>query len=286
MLSGGQHPFPAASKEELLERQHEGAPNLRQKSSDVPRSVDAVLEKALQSDPDKRYSSGGELAQALIQALPSDDPHGTGSARRPRTPPSGARVAVPVADRAPQAVGRWKSVASFLWRATKWVGGKVVAATFILLLVALALIISSSFLLSNVLKQRLSVQEWYFNGWEDGGESVVLERYLNEPLEEAVEPYALGAVTDLHAEFRQPDLVELYGLLNQRSLVLRIRLETDGVVPQVQLQSFNDVPLFIVGGIISDGVNEGLRLSWEGAPVAVTRLAVREEKIHVTLEPR
>jgi hypothetical protein len=172
-----------------------------------------------------------------------------------------------------------------LWRATKWIFGKVVAAVVILLLVCLALLIGGTFLLGNVIEERLAEQRWYFGDWADGGKTVVREEHVEDPLQETVEWYAPGAITDVRADFSTPDIVRFRGWVQNRSVELKIRLHTTNGVPQVRIERLNDVPLYLIGGILSDKINAGLRRSWTEAPVRVTRLLVVGDEIRATLEP-
>jgi serine/threonine-protein kinase len=45
------------------------APSLLERKPNLPRGLEAVLHKALQKDPDNRYQTAGELAQAVRQAI-------------------------------------------------------------------------------------------------------------------------------------------------------------------------------------------------------------------------
>jgi hypothetical protein len=42
------------------------------------------------------------------------------------------------------------------------------------------------------------------------------------------------------------------------------------------LEKLNDIPLYIVGGIVSGGVNRGVDKAWEDSPVELTSIVVRE----------
>ncbi len=98
--------------------------------------------------------------------------------------------------------------------------------------------------------------------------------------------YALDALTDLSADFRPPDVVEVRGYFRQRPLGLRARLEARDGVLYIQLERLNGVPLYVIGGIISNGINRGLDAAWKEAPVQLTVLEIQDDRIRAVLEPQ
>lgn len=302
-MLAGHPPFAAQNAEMMRQQKQAGAPSLRQLRADVPRSLEKILSKIMAADGGRRYATAVELARALENSLPSDAPP-PGQRARPMTPPTGVQAAVP--PRQPVAIqevptivqpvetGRKlegappprRRVGAFLWRATKWVLGKVAAALVVLSLVAVALLIGASFLLSAIAEQALATREWHLEGWERGGEAVISEKDLQQPLQDAVDLYVLGVLTDLSADFQPPDVVELRGRFRERPVTLQARVIARDDAPYIQLQRLNGVPLYVIGGIISKGVNEGLRSSWENAPVRLAVLNVREDYIQAILESR
>ncbi len=288
----GRPPFQADTDIAVLHQQvYEPPPRPRQLRPDIPRRLEKVILKALAKDPAKRYPTAGALAQALERASPSVTPLRW---RRPApvTPPYGAEVEPDTIVRQPGAVVAprvtprpQRRVGRFLWQATKWVLGKVAAAAVVLALVAAVLLIGGAFALSALVEQTLAAQDWGWEGWEEGGASVILEADLQRPLQDAVEPYALGAFTDLEADLRPPDVVEMRGYFRQRPLELQARLEVRDGVLRIQLERLNDVPLYVIGGIISNGINRGLHSAWGGAPIQLTALEVHDDRIRAVLKP-
>ena len=47
----------------------------------------------------------------------------------------------------------------------------------------------------------------------------------------------------------------------------------------VIVERLNDVPLVMVGGILSGGINRGLRRAWEASPLRITQLTVEEDRL-------
>jgi len=62
----GERPFKAETSAQLMMKHLlEPAPNIQSQRDDLPASCDALLSRAMEKDPDNRFSSAGELAAAL-----------------------------------------------------------------------------------------------------------------------------------------------------------------------------------------------------------------------------
>jgi serine/threonine protein kinase/tetratricopeptide (TPR) repeat protein len=71
-LATGQRPFPMASSLKLIEAiQHLLPPAPSTLNQQIAPSLDAVILKALDKDPDRRYQSAGELGVDLVRLLPT-----------------------------------------------------------------------------------------------------------------------------------------------------------------------------------------------------------------------
>jgi tRNA A-37 threonylcarbamoyl transferase component Bud32 len=94
----GRLPFDTQNEFELMKAQTEIVPpNPRSINPSIPPDVDAAIMKAIEKDPDKRFQTGGEFREVLLEAgfSASGTMHGaTGSYKRPSTRPS--RPAMPV----------------------------------------------------------------------------------------------------------------------------------------------------------------------------------------------
>lgn len=286
-MLAGQSPFVAENLESLIAQQAQGPRPLRKIRADVPREIDAILMRLLAVDPQQRFNDGAALARALVDALPPD---GIKSSR-PITPPPNASLAhkrsnqVPSRRSSPVMASFWTNFGAALWRVVRWMLGKIAAALVILILICAALAVGATFLLSSMLEQRLATYHWRLEGWERGGKSYILEEYLNTPLQQVVEPYTLGVLTDLGVEFYAPDVVELHGRFQTRPLSFTMGLYTDAGIPQIQLRRFNNVTLYVVGGIISDGINRGMNTSWQEVPVRLSVFQVEDNGVDVVLVP-
>jgi hypothetical protein len=85
----------------------------------------------------------------------------------------------------------------------------------------------------------------------------------------------LDALTDVTAACRPPDTVEVSGRFRGGPVSLGVRLRSVQGVPAVQLERLNNAPFFIVGGILSDGINRGLAQAWAKTTVRLPRFRYR-----------
>jgi tRNA A-37 threonylcarbamoyl transferase component Bud32 len=290
----GRPPFEADTDIAILHQQvYESPTPPRQRRSDIPRRLEKVLLKALSKEPAKRYPTAGALAQALERALKGGIlPPGRGAT--PVRPPLAAEAEPATIIRESEGAGApriklpsRRKVGRFLLQATKWVFGKLVAAAIVLALIAVVLLISGAFALSAVVERTVATHDWGWERWDcDGGQiSVILEEDIQQPLRDTVEPYALDAATNISADFRPPDIVAVVGYLGRRVVTLQARLSVRGGVLHVQLERLNAVPLYVIGGIISNGINRGMDSAWREAPAQLATLEVQDDRIRALLEP-
>lgn len=90
-------------------------------------------------------------------------------------------------------------------------------------------------------------------------------------------------ISDVQFDLQSSDVVLLSLRLSSTPISLRARLEARDGAPWVVLEQVNGFRPYVLGGIVSDGLNKGFRRAWEGSPLKVTLLQVGEYKIDVTL---
>jgi serine/threonine-protein kinase len=241
----------------------------RQLKPSVSQTLSDVVVRAVNMAPGDRFSSVEEMKLALQKAtqprrfrLPSIQPkRGTGTKAM-----SAAAVATPALQSRPAqvalGVGRWLLRMLLI----------IVIALFV---TALVLILVGSFALSIVAENAVAAADW---GWEyvERGDFVVTEVEVNEGIEEFMEPYALDAADSARVDFRAPDKILVMVELASGEVTLQGRVKERDGKPVLILEKLNDIPLYIVGGIISGGVNRGVDKAWEDSPVELTAIVVRE----------
>lgn len=279
--------------------------SLRRQRSEVPRSLAKVVAQALSPNTGKRHVTAAEMARALEESLPPNASSLLPDCEGRVTPPSGIKAAITLSHQASDEISSSQSkkidsdtaeepidkpehgnrILNFLWQATKWVAGKVAAAAVVLLIVATALLTGGAFAIGTMAKQALTTQEWYWQGWEEGGVSIIPEEDVQKSFSDAVQTYTMNMLNDPSVDFHPPDAVLVQGDFQNCSLTLQAQLSTQKGVLVIDLKHLNGIPLYVVGHIISNQVNEGLRSSWEDAPVQLMNLEVQKDQIRAELEP-
>ncbi|HID88954.1 MAG TPA: hypothetical protein EYP52_04490 [Anaerolineae bacterium] len=141
---------------------------------------------------------------------------------------------------------------------------------------------AGAYAISFVAERVIAATDWGLDA-SSPGEYTVSEETLNESVASALEMYALDMVSDVRFDLQSPDVVLLSFRLSSTPISLRARLQARDGTPWVMLEQINDLRPYILGGIVSNGFNEGFRRAWEDSPLRVTSLQVEEQEIDVTL---
>ena len=147
-----------------------------------------------------------------------------------------------------------------------------------LIVTAVVLGLIGTLLLSLIAQYVLANVDWGLEGMTSGT-SVLTEREFNEGMAVAMEPYTLGVVREMAVDFRPPDRAVLTVSGETWGFRLSGRLGARDGAPVIIVERLNDVPLVLVGGILSGGINRGLRQAWEASPVRMTQLVVQEDRV-------
>ena len=302
-MLAGVLPFQADTPVALL-HQHVATPPppLRERVPGIPRSLEKIVMRALAKNPDDRFATAGEFADTL-------EAEATGQRKRlgirfgrketpapaPTVVPVGAtNVAGPVPGTPPAAVVRPRTpprltrilktqqvgrVASGMGR---WFLRAALVVLAALLVAGIVLLVGAAFVLGAVAEQSLTRQQWVFDNLEPGFHESVICADLANNVSQTLQPYTLDALTDVEVVCRSPDTVELSARFRGAPVSTQVRIRTVKGVPAIRWERLNNVPLYIVGGIVSDGVNRGLVKAWANAPVVLDTFSVTETAIEVT----
>ena len=289
-------------------------PPLRERAPQVSKSLDRIVMRALAKDPEDRFATAGELAEALEAEFahkrkPSSiGPRGlTGMLRRERPTPTptpsplpapGVDTAVaesppitppPTVDLRPRARSRLARTVTKLQVGQKakgfgrWLLRTSLGALVVLIIVAIVLLIASAFLIGSMAEQALASQRWVLNV-EPGAHETVACADIQKGVSQALQPYLLDALTDVATVCSPPDSIQLSGQFRGNPVSLQVRVFALNHAPAIRLERFNNIPLYLVGGIISDGVNRGITRSWANAPVRLGEFSVAGSGIEITYE--
>jgi hypothetical protein len=246
----------------------------------VASSVSNVVMRALRMDPGDRFASAREMKEALEKAtvprrlrLPSfQRQKGTGTTVLPSAATDAA------------AASFWqRQPVKTVWNTIRWTGRIVIPILFVLIIVALLLVIGGSYVLSAIAERTIATTEWGFEN-SDAELYILTEQDLSRGMAEAVEFYALDAIGDIRADFRSPDTAIVFMELGSNEYSLEVRVEYKDGTPVVMLEKLNSTPLYIVGGIISGGINRGFEKAWEDSSVRITDLEIESTQLSIWLE--
>ena len=311
-MLAGVLPFQADTPVGLLHQHvHEPPPPLRERAPQVSRQLEKIVMRALAKDPTERFATAGEMADALedeiagrrklfgigrrsatgtvehtqATALPTPGSATDVVDSLPTSPPVAralTAIAGPLA-RLGRAVSKRK-VGQATVGLGRWLLRAVLSALAVLVVVGVVLLVGAAFALGAVAEQSLSSQRWVFDNLAPGYTERVACADIQGGVSQALQPYLLEALTDVGAVCRPPDLLELGGRFRGTPVSLSVRLRAANHVPAIQLERLNNVPLYLVGGLVSDGVNRGMAKSWANAPVRVSTFSVSEDGIEMVYE--
>ncbi len=147
-----------------------------------------------------------------------------------------------------------------------------------LLVTAVVLVVVGTLVLSLVARYVIANADWGFSHLKPG-ESVLTEADLNEGLITAMEPYTLGAVQQMAVDFQPEDRASLTVSTSNWTVVLEGRLLARNGAPVIIVERLNGKPLYLIGGIISSGINRGFQEAWRNAPLKLVRMDVQDDRI-------
>lgn len=243
----------------------------------VSASLSNVIMRAVDVDPDQRFPSAKTMKAALEKAT---HPRGfTLPFLRPKRERQTQTATMPTGE-LPATQARPPLLVRFLKGTARLLGTALLAVT----LTALILILVTTFGLSFFAERAIASGDWYL---ESNARShyVVEEAVITEDVQDAIEPYLFDAIHDPSIDFAAPDEVGLHLDLNQTPLTLYARVDVEDGIPEIMLERINDTPLYIVGGIISNGIRRGFESAWEDAEVYIDTLEVNEDTMIIELTP-
>jgi hypothetical protein len=169
--------------------------------------------------------------------------------------------------------------------ALRWLGRVALIAVVTLTIAAVVLTIAGTYLLSSIVERGVANIDWGLV--ENANRHFTMsEEELEKGMRGFLTLYALDAAKDTKVDFISPDKVVLSLELFSRPISLQARLEERDGVPAIILERMNDTPLYIVGGIVSGGINNGFQKAWQDSPLQIDTLTVQYNTLVIDLEPR
>jgi hypothetical protein len=163
---------------------------------------------------------------------------------------------------------------------------RVVAVLLVVVLIlGLLSAVGGAYALSALAERTIPGNTWGLEEFVAYGQLFTITKdELDEAVELAVEPYALDMVDNPTFDFQPPEVVEISADLSSARVRLQGHLLLRDGVPQVYLERLNGVPLYVVGGIVSNGINRGLDELFDQASFRLETLEVQTAGIAVQAE--
>jgi tRNA A-37 threonylcarbamoyl transferase component Bud32 len=246
-------------------------------NSSISPALSAIVMRAVNLDPADRFPSAQAMKEALEKTTRPRRFHLPTVQRKEGT---GTKVMPETAAR-PLPQSRAAQVAK---RTLRWLGRVTLSIVVTLLIAAVVLLLAGTYMISSIVERSVASIDWGLV--EDANSRYMMsEEQLQRGVQEFAELYALDAVGQVEAHFIYPNKAQISMELFSNPVSLQARLEIRDGAPAVILERLNDTPLYIVGGIVSGGINRGFQKAWEDSPLQVTSIAVKYGTLIIELEP-
>lgn len=152
----------------------------------------------------------------------------------------------------------------------------VLIAAFVVLLLG----VGGSYVAGLVIRQFINSVEWNFYALELDDRNQYSETFLEETFTQAVGAY----LDDIEVEVKAPDAMNVRGRWDNVPLDISTSIRMGQQNPRLHVTEFNNIPLFVIGSNISQGINNGIDDAFERAPVDVSSLIVKDGEIVFEVE--
>jgi tRNA A-37 threonylcarbamoyl transferase component Bud32 len=285
----GRTPFAGDTPLGILHQQVFGTPPApRELNPAIPRRLEKVILKALVKDPAGRFRTAREMAHALEQAVkfkPAEElpiPTAEEALTRSITPAhveTGKRLAAITRHSVAKMGKGGLRAASGL--------GKLLLRVAVVLVIAVLVIgilaaLGVAWSIASFAERTIPTYAADLTGFTAYGEALTInEMQMNRDVSAAIEPYTLDTIQDLHFDFSPPDLIEVSARLFDLPVRLQGRLSLQEGLARIYVQRLNGTPLYIVGGIVSNGINRGTEQLFDTASFRLDQLQVQDREVIV-----
>jgi len=164
-------------------------------------------------------------------------------------------------------------------------GGRMSRATvtmiLLLLIFLVVLVIGGSYGAGWFIRQSLNSYAWSFDYLDLDHGNIYTEAEINEGAEEMVGAY----VDDFSVDMRPPDQVDVNAGWGNLQLTLLVLVKLENGKPHFYLDNVNNIPLFLIGDNISQGINGGIDDVFAKAPVDIAQLTIADDEVVFNVKP-
>jgi serine/threonine protein kinase len=298
-LVTGQRPFEADTPMQLVLKHATIAPRPpRELCPDLPTTVENIIARAMAKEPNDRYPDMAEFIQAL-EELNNSSAQARGVARQTqpmfetltavvvRSPSTTAATVNASAPASP--VIESTQIQSPVQSRKRWVSCLITTGitTAVVALVVLILLIiaayAGSLVISRAIEQTASSTTMYT--FTEAETQTLTEDEINLGIMNAIQPYTLDYILYTKVDFTEPDSIEILAMTNGEPLIVQMTINQVDGYPHVLFRSLNKFPLLFIGGIFSQGINNGLRQAMDQTGVRIDGLTINGYNLTYTVTP-
>jgi serine/threonine protein kinase len=283
-LVTGKKPYTADTPMALvLKHATQPMPSPRQFVPGLPEKVEAVLSRALAKKPENRYASMEDFTAALEDLaqmktsgslrdkfIGRSSLKGTAKMQEPLLPYTSEITAVSQKQDTPRKLLRW--------------GLQLIITLAVgLSIVALALLWGSSYVISSVMQN--AAKNGAFYSFQKTETQTLTEQEVRDSIINSIQPYTGDWLKDAQVDFKYPDQVWLNLKTSSGTYDVLMKVKAYNNVPQFSLVKINNTQMFIIGGIISSGVNRGFLQGLTSVKTRVSDISIDENKLSYTVGP-
>ncbi len=276
----------------ILKRLTEPLPMPRSLNAAIPEPVERALLKALANNPDDRFDSAGALAEAvraglagltaetakLSPALPVAPAAPTAQPAPPpaATPPAGTVLTSTVPPWVKPAAA---TAGKVTLKSTRWLL-RVVGPILGIVLAALAvLLVLGAFGASSLLEKGIAGAAWV--PIYPDQDIVFSQGEATQAVAAAARLYLPGSVEVAGVDFIAPDQIDVQATLFGAETTLGCRLTGEQGMLTFELERIGETRLYVLGSILSGGINRGLKTLLQQRSLEVERLSISDAGLSV-----
>ena len=281
-LLAGRPAFQAETPLALLHQQVYEQPTLpRQINTNIPRSLEAVLMRAIAKDRNERHRTSDEFSEELLKSINKDASDATVRVRMPSVNTIMSTDIAPVRSPTHPVIRIWRNfnrrvTATFVWLVKNFFK---LAAGFALTLVALSLI--GAGVVAVLTERVLGDYPWQWNQFKTDQATVFEDARMQGQLDYFMNSLGAraGVLPLIKLHFKPDEILQAQVDSALGAYYIDTRVYVLGGVIQTDIESVNGYTPYIINTILSGGINRGLRRAFEKGPVRVDSVESAEGQL-------
>lgn len=280
-LLAGRTAFQADTPLALLHQQvYENPPSPRHFNPSLPRSLEAVLMRALAKDRNERHRTAEEFSTELQKTTIEGSGDVTPLVRMPTIGQfADTKVNLANQPRKPLAFSErikqaWRSLWRSIRRAMGWTVRMTIRLALILLILLLAAVVAGTLITANVAERAAAEYAWNWSQFKHDQPTVFTEAALQSEVDQYIHALNLRdgilPIFKVHLKPREIIQVEVISAFGVYYIDTRVFVVSEAA--QARIETVNNYTPYVVRDIISDGLNRGLSRAFENSPLKLDKL--------------